>query len=73
MSDMFLADDDIQALTKRKRCDAQLRVLAQMGIEYKRRPDGTLAVLRSYVEKVFGEGVTSTPRRKTSPDFSQVA
>lgn len=51
---MFLTDDEIADLTQRRRRDAQARVLSFMGIEHKRRPDGSLAVLRQHVEVVLG-------------------
>lgn len=66
---MFLTDDDIIALTGKLRSDAQARALDFMGISHKLRPDGSVAVLRAHVEKVFGEGVASKTRRKTQPDW----
>lgn len=69
---MFLDDDEIVELTDRQRRPAQARALAFMGIEYKRRPDGSLAILRAHVEKLFGEGVVSRTKRRTAPCFDQV-
>jgi len=69
---MFLSDDEIEELTRRQRRPAQARVLAFMGIEHKLRPDGSVAVLRSHVERVLGDGVTSKERKKTEPCFDLV-
>lgn len=69
---MFLSDDEIEELTKRQRRPAQARVLAFMGIEHKLRPDGSVAVLRSHVERVLGDGAASKDRKKTEPCFDLV-
>jgi hypothetical protein len=66
-----LTADEVAELTGRVRSNAQAKALRSMGIEYRQRPDGSLAVLRSCVEKVLGGG-DPKPRRKTEPDFSQV-
>ena len=44
---MFLDEDQVVELTKKRRHDAQARALRFMGIEFKPRPDGSLAVLRA--------------------------
>lgn len=70
---MFLTDDEIEALTGRKRKPAQARVLTFLGVEHKMRPDGSLVVLRSQVEKVLGDAVVNTKaKKKTAPDFDMV-
>lgn len=69
---MFLDDEEIENLTDRQRRPAQSRVLAFAGIEHKRRPDGSLIVLRAHVEKILGEGVVSRGKRKTEPCFDMV-
>lgn len=69
---MFLTDVEIEELTQRQRRPAQARVLAFMGIEHRLRPDGSVAVLRSHVERVLGEEVASKARRKTEPCFEMV-
>lgn len=51
---MFLNEEEIYSLTKRIHHKAQAKVLAQLGIEHKVRPDGTLVVLASHVERVLG-------------------
>jgi len=51
--DMFLTPDELIELTERKRRDAQVKVLRHMGIQHKIRPNGSLAVLKSHIEKQF--------------------
>lgn len=56
---MLLSDEDIATLTRRKRPSAQCRVLLTLGIECRRRPDGSLVVLEDHVRRVLGESVVS--------------
>lgn len=56
MDQMFLDDDELKSMTKRKQRAAQAKMLRSMGIAFKQRADGTLAVLRAHVEKEFGAG-----------------
>ncbi|MGZ5833744.1 MAG: DUF4224 domain-containing protein [Telluria sp.] len=65
MSAMFLSSEEVQELTCRIQRAAQVKVLRGMGIEHRQRPDGTLAVLRAHVEKVFGAAPAAA--RKTAP------
>ena len=51
---MFLDKNELISLTGRTRSDAQIRVLRFMGIEHKVRPNGSVAVLRSHVERTLG-------------------
>lgn len=51
---MFLTPEELQQLTNRRRRDAQLLALRSMGIQHRRRPDGSVAVLKAHVEQVFG-------------------
>lgn len=48
---MTLTDLELAELTQRHRVDARRRALDAMGIPYRVRHDGTLAVLRSHVER----------------------
>jgi hypothetical protein len=61
MSDMFLSTDEVVNMTRRVQRAAQAKMLRSMGIEFKQRADGSLAVLRAHVEKEFGVA----PERKT--------
>jgi hypothetical protein len=62
---MFLDTDEIRELTCRVQRAAQVKVLRGMGIEHRERPDGTVAVLRAHVEKVFGAAPAAG--RKAAP------
>jgi hypothetical protein len=63
MTNLFLEPSEIEGLTSRVRRNAQVKFLRAMGVEHKVRPDGSLAVLRDHVAKVFGGGTTATERR----------
>jgi hypothetical protein len=58
---MILTPLELEQLTQRQRPGWQARVLDGLNppIPYRRRPDGTLIVLRIHVE-----GTQSTPRRE---------
>ena len=47
---MILTPQEIRELTQRARPAWQVRVLDHIGVPYRRRPDGTLIVMRSHVE-----------------------
>jgi hypothetical protein len=67
----FLDPQEVEDLTSRTRCDAQVRALRFMGIEHRVRPDNTVAVLRSHVEQVFGMTPGSGRQAKeVEPDWS---
>lgn len=51
---MILTQEQVSELTGRRRRDAQAKVLRHMGIEFRRRPDGSLAVSRAHVDAVLG-------------------
>ncbi len=57
---MFLDSTELLELTNRKRASAQARVLRSMGIEHKIRPDGSVAVLRAHIVRLFGEAMPKT-------------
>lgn len=71
---MFLNDDELTSLTGRKRSTSRMRVLHALGVEYKRRPDGSLVVLRSHVEKLLDSALATAKleRKKNEPDWSKV-
>lgn len=50
---MVLSEDELFALTRRKRSRAQARVLRGLGLIYRVRPDGSLAVARAHIQDVF--------------------
>ena len=51
---MFLTLAELRELTGKIQRNAQACALRSMGIEHKLRPDGSVAVLRSYIEQTLG-------------------
>lgn len=68
----FLEPDEVVQLTGKVRRSAQAAALQMMAIEHKVRPDGSIAVLRSHVEKVFGGNVSPKTERKIEPNWSAI-
>jgi acyl-[acyl carrier protein]--UDP-N-acetylglucosamine O-acyltransferase len=68
---MFLTEDDLTELTGKRQNAARIRVLNSMGIQHKMRPDGSLAVLRSHVERLFGEKPTREEKPQWTPPWEQ--
>ncbi|RPD40614.1 DUF4224 domain-containing protein [Chitinophaga barathri] len=67
----ILSDDEIIRLTKRKQKSAQQKILRFMGIEHRTRPDGSVIVSRSHIEKTLdGDSVNNRIIRRTEPDWS---
>ena len=66
-SDTFLAMDEIQGLTNKINRPSQIKVLNSMGIEHRVRPDGTVAILRAHITKIFdGESASNRKQAKTT-------
>ena len=63
-TDTFLSDEEVQALTNRKVRPSQVRVLKAMGIEHRVRPDGSVAILRTHITKVFDGSSDQTKKQK---------
>lgn len=66
---MFLNLDEVRALTKRIQYSAQIKVLRAMGIEHRKRPDGSLAILRSHIEQIFGGSLEKRKYQSTEPNW----
>lgn len=65
---MLLTPDDLVELTGKRRSAGQREVLTALGIAYRIRPDGTLAVLRVVAELALGHnGNATTQNRPASP------
>jgi hypothetical protein len=60
----FLLPDEIKNLTDRQQRPAQVKVLQSMNIDHKVRPDGSIAILRAHIIKIFGGDPTT--KRKTN-------
>lgn len=66
----FLELEEVKSLTKRTVRPAQVRVLKAMGIEHKVRPDGSVAILRAHITKVFdGGSETNKQTKQISPNW----
>ena len=64
---LCLSDDELADLTRKSRPSAQIRALNSMGIEYRRRPDGSVAVLRVSVLSAFGVKLSRAELRRKAP------
>jgi hypothetical protein len=62
---MFLSGEELSSMTNRVQHKAQAKMLRSMGVEFRTRADGTLAVLRAHVDKVFGNAAESVPKKKS--------
>lgn len=70
--DIFLSPEEVENLTRRKRCDAQVRALRFMGIEHRVRADKSVAVLREHVREVFGVLPGGHTQKEIEPDWSAI-
>lgn len=70
---MFLTDEELISLTQKKRRATQSKVLNALGITHKMRPDGSLVVLRSHVEKVLGGGVPQATPPEPEPNWGALS
>lgn len=69
-TDTFLTEDEVRALTERKVRPAQCRALKSMGIEHRVRPDGSIAILRAHIFKVFdGDSNTRSQPKAVQPNW----
>lgn len=51
---MFMTYTELVELTDKRRATSQAKVLESMGILYRARSDGSLAVSKAHVEQVMG-------------------
>lgn len=63
MGTLTLTHDELVDLTGRRRFTFQARVLTEMGIPYRLRPDGSIVVLRVHVVH------ETTEERPASPEM----
>lgn len=66
---LCLTDDELSQLTGKSRPSAQLRALRYMAIDHKRRPDGSIVVLRSQLGVPCGDNAASSVKR-TEPNWN---
>lgn len=65
---MLLTAEEVRELTGMQRPSAQARALQSMGIECRRRPDGSVVVLRAVVEAVLGGGIVAPKIEPAVPE-----
>lgn len=70
---LFLTPEELVDLTMKQRSHSQECVLRFMGIPHKLRPDGSIAVLREHITKIFG-GAVDTPKqtKKQTPNWAAI-
>lgn len=64
----MLTPDEVVTLTGKVRGAAQVRVLNHLGIDHKRRPDGSVVVLW---ENVRG-GVVKSQKKRSEPNWAAI-
>lgn len=69
---MLLSATELRELTGKKIPAAQARALNFMGIEYCRRPDGTLVVSRAHVNALLGCTLDKNTEKIYEIDLSTV-
>lgn len=68
---MILSQQDLIELTSRTRSDAQVRALRFMGIDHRLRPDGSVAVSRTHVERILsGQPTDILKKDSVEPNWS---
>jgi hypothetical protein len=70
MESMFLTDDELTGLTGKQRNSARIRALNGMGVQHKTRPDGSIAVLRAHVDRLFGEKAGKSKIAEWQPSWA---
>lgn len=70
---LVLSDAELVELTRKQRAGAQVRALRHLGIDHKRRADGSVLVIRSHLE-VLQKATDSSKMlpKRTEPDWSKV-
>lgn len=69
MKPLSLTPEELFDLTRKKRYSAQCKALRAMGIEHRRRPDGSIHLDRSYYEALTAGTlqIKSRQHEKTQP------
>lgn len=69
---IVLTEDELIALTGRKRPKFQAKVLNFIGVRYTHRPDGSLVVHQAHVDAALGvvaQSATTEGRKRTEPNW----
>ena len=69
---MFLSEPQLCTLTRKKHSNAQALVLNALGINYIKRPDGSLIVSELYVQQLLGVEVNNVNLKQVNPDWSVI-
>lgn len=71
---LFLTEDEVRDLSGKIKRDAQVRALRAMGVEHRVRPDGSVAILRDHIHKVFdGEpGARAKQVKAAAPNWDAI-
>lgn len=73
LASICLEAAEIISLTGRTRKSKQIEALNSMGIPFKIRPNGSIAILRSVAEKELGGKPARTKQVDHEPDFDALA
>jgi hypothetical protein len=65
---LCLTDDELSQLTGKTRHSAQIKALRYMAIDHRRRPDGSIVVLRNQLGDPCSENTATTKR--TEPNWN---
>lgn len=71
-TNMFLSAPQLYTLTRKKHCNAQALVLNTLGINYIKRPDGSLIVSELHVQQLLGAEANGVNLKKVDPDWSVI-
>lgn len=66
---MFLTYTELVELTQKRRASTQAKVLSSMGILYRKRVDGSLAVSKTHVEQTLGVVASSGAQKTREPEL----
>lgn len=73
-TELFLTDDEIYDLTKKTYGPTRIKALNALGIQHKVRGDGSIAILRDHIIKVFGGNMATQAKKAKSsePNWSAI-
>lgn len=69
-NNMLLTSEELESLTNKKRCDAQVKALNAMGVPFILRGDGSPAVSRLFVDRKLGAIDKAPVRLRKEPNWS---
>ena len=67
---LCLTPAEISQLTGKTRATAQMKALRFMAIDHKRRPDGSVVVLRAVLGVPYDAGAASNSAKRTEPNWN---